>query len=184
VGNELLIYVSAAEEMDPECELLGQRLADMIHSVRWTIKRTPASREGVNPDLETLAQAQFYLILLGRDIVAPIGVELRAAEDRGVPVLAYRSAHWTPTPAASVFAHQTGLTWRAYETPQQFIRDFERRLIGMLIDGTPGYGLTVEDLAELAERLRALQGTEQDEPGGESRRGAGHGGVILPSSQR
>ena len=41
MDRELAIYVSAAQEMDRECELLGQLLAELIPAVRWTIKRTP-----------------------------------------------------------------------------------------------------------------------------------------------
>ena len=181
--TELSIYVSAAPEMDLECELLGQRLARLAQSVRWTIKRTPSSREHVNPDLDMLAHSQFYLILLGQDIVAPMGVELRAAQAHGLAVLAYRSTHRVPTPAASVFAHQASLEWRPYTTPQQFALDFERRLIRMLIEGTPGYGLSLQDIQALAERLQEIQEPEQTERAEESRRGAGQGGIILPSEE-
>jgi hypothetical protein len=181
MATELALYVSAAPELDPECELLGQRLALLTPSVRWSIKRTPTAREYANPDLEALAHSQFYLILLGRDIVAPVGVEWRAAQTHEIPMFAYRSSQWTPTPAASVFAHQSGLLWEQYATPQQFVRHFERRLIQRLVDGTPGYGLSVQDLQDLAERLEEMREPGQDEPAGESRRGAGQGGIILPS---
>lgn len=181
MATEFAVYISAAPELDPECELLGQRLARLIQSVRWSIKRTPASREYANPDLEALAHSQFYLILLGQDIVAPMGVEWRAAQSHEIPAFAYRSMQWLPTPAASVFAHQSGLEWHEYATPQQFVQDFERRLIQSLVEGTPGYGLTVEDLQELAERLREMEKPEQGESASESRRGAGQGGIILPS---
>ncbi len=180
--TELAIYVSAAPEMDPECELLGQSLAQLTPSTRWRIKRTPRAGEYANPDLEALAESQFYLILLGRDIVAPMGVEWRAAQAQGLTVFAYRGSQWTPTPAASVFAQQSGLAWRSYASPQQFAQDFERKLIRMLIEGTPGYGLALQDVQALAERLREAQEVEQSEDEGESRRGAGHGGIILPSS--
>jgi hypothetical protein len=183
VTAELAIYISAAPEMDPECELLGQRLALLTQSARWTIKRTPTSGEYTNPDLDTLARSQFYLILLGQDIVAPMGVEWRAAQAQGLAVLAYRSTARPPTPAASVFAHQSGIEWRVYASPQQFAHDVERRLIRMLIEGTPGYGLAWQDVEQLAERLRENEEPEQSEKTGESRRGAGQGGIILPSSQ-
>lgn len=181
---ELAIYVSAAPEMDPECELLGQRLANLTHSIRWRIKRTPTSGPYANPDLEALAHSQFYLILLGQDIRAPMGVEWRAAQSEGLSILAYRSTQWTPTPAASVFAHQASLEWREYASPQQFAQDFERRLIRMLIEGTPGYGLSLQDVQELAQRLEEQKKEqESSDAEGEARRGAGQGGIILPASQ-
>ena len=87
---ELVLYVSAAAEMDPECELLGQMLAALPRSARWTIKRTPGSGEPANPDLTALRSATAYVMLLGADLVAPMGVEWTAAENAGVTRFAYR----------------------------------------------------------------------------------------------
>jgi hypothetical protein len=178
--KELSIYVSASPEMDPECELLGQRLAALPKSIRWLIKRTPGRHEYGNPDLVALQRSQFYLLLMGTDIVAPVGVEWLAAQKAGLACFAYRNASAITTPAASFFIHNTGLNWEAYKTPQEFIRHFERALIEQLIKGTPGYGLEVADLEHLSAQLKAL---EEDAPGpsSEERRGAGRGGVILPA---
>ncbi len=183
MATELAIYISAAPEMDPECELLGQRLAGLTPSVRWSIKRTPPPGEYANPDLEALARSQFYLILLGQDIMAPMGVEWNAAQAQGLEILAYRSSQRTPTPAAWVFARQAKVVWHEYDTPLQFAQDFERRLIRMLIEGTPGYGLSLQEVQQLAERLQEEQTREPSKPEGEDRRGAGQGGVILPSGR-
>ena len=180
--KELAIYVSASAEMDAECELLGQLLAEMTKSIRWTIKRTPSPHELANPDLEALRASQFYLILMGSDITAPIGVELQAAKEAKLFTFAFRKMSVAPSPAGAYFIHHVDLEWQPYQTPQEFVRLFERALISQLLEGTPGYGLDVRDLEELAERLRALEEAEEGQ-GGERRRGAGHGGVILPSRE-
>lgn len=179
MDRELAIYVSASPEMDPECELLGQLLANLPKSIRWSIKRTPAGRENANPDLKALCASQFYLILLGMDIFAPIGVEWRAARDAGLTTFAFRNVSTAPSPAGAYFAHNVGLSWQHYRTPQEFIRHLERELISQLVEGTPGYGLEVADIEDISTRLAALdQGSEQPD---EERRGAGGGGVILPA---
>ena len=183
MAAELSIYVSAAREMDAECELLGQMLANMARSLRWTIKRTPAPGEVANPDLEALANSHFYLILIGIDITAPVGVEWRAAQEAGVTTYAFRNVERISSPAAAVFVHHVEARWVPYHTPHEFVRLFERRLIDRLLEGTPGYGLDLADLEELSLRRRALEKEEQAEAEGEERRGAGSGGVILAANQ-
>ena len=175
--KELGVYISASIEMDPECELLGQLLAETPKSIQWVIKRTPTSHEGGNPDLELLRSSQFYLLLLGMDITAPIGVELRAALESGAAILAYRDPERLLSPAGAAFLRDARLTWYPYRTPQDFVQQFERTLITMLLNGTPGYGLDLSDIEELVQRLKTLdQGRKQSE---DDRQGAGRGGVIL-----
>ena len=70
--------------------------------------------------------------------------------------------------------------WQSYETPQAFASDLRRQLVRRLIEGTPGYGLSLQEIERLAAELREV---DEDEQGGtESRRGAGRGGVILPNT--
>jgi len=178
--KRLGIYVSASSEMDVECELLGQFLADVPKSVEWSIKRTPGCRKHENPDLEDLQASQFYLILLGMDITAPVGVEWLAAKDAGLVTFAFRRFNQAPSPASAFFARDSGISWLPYHTPQEFIRRFERALVGELIKGTPGYGLDLGDIEELSARLEASE-QESEELDNEKRRGAGSGGIILPA---
>lgn len=180
----LSIYVSAAPEMDRECELLGQLLAGMVHSVRWTIRRTPRPYEDGNPDLEALRTSTAYLILLGGDIMAPIGVEWQAARAAGVSTLAYRNMDRLPTPATAFFAHNMSIPWEGYSTPEEFVRRFEEALVRLLLNSSPGLGLDTDDIMELSGRLRALVGRSEDERELDQRRGAGRGGVILPEQPR
>ncbi|MHB1296437.1 MAG: hypothetical protein ACYC4R_15775 [Anaerolineae bacterium] len=176
----LALYVSASPEMDVECELLGQMLAEMITSVRWTIRRTPRPQEITQPDLEGLRASRFYVILLGMDLQAPIGVEWMTAQATGLPIFAYHNASMPPSPAAAHLMRNASILWHDYETPQAFARHLQKVLIERLIEGTPGYGLDMADIEQLSERLRAIEETsESSQP--EERRGAGRGGVILPS---
>jgi hypothetical protein len=179
MARELLFYVSASTEMEAECELLGQMLASLPQTVRWVIKRTPGPHELQTPDLGTLRRSHFYLILLGMDIQAPIGVEFLEAQSAGKTTFAYRNSKATPSPAASVFARDARIQWENYHTPSEFARHFERQLIEKLIGGTPGFGLDLGDIEVLAARLKSLE-EPKPQPESEERRGAGQGGVILP----
>jgi hypothetical protein len=179
LARELNLYVSASPEMDPECELLGQMLAQLTQSIRWTIKRTPGPHLHMDPDWEALAASHLYVILLGSDISAPVGVEYRTARQQGIATFRYRRAQATPTPALSAFVRQMNAEWHVYQSPQAFAQDLRQRLIRELIDGTPGYGLAREDIEALAALLKAEDSSEARE--GEERRGAGQGGIILPN---
>ncbi len=177
MDKELGIYISAAPEADAECELLGRLLAEMPRSVKWTIKRTPRPHEDQHIDVEALRQSQFYLIVLGSDIVAPMGIEWRMARENGIKTFAFRNVETGFTPAAIFFSRHVGIPWHDYQTPGEFIHSFERSLITELIEGTPGYGLDMDDIHILSARLEALEEKEEDED--DERRGAGRGGVIL-----
>jgi len=183
MAAELSLYVSASSEMDTECELLGQMLANMARSLRWTIKRTPGHHEVANPDLEALRRSHFYLILMGTDITAPIGVEWRAAQEAAITTYAFRDTERVASPAAAVFTHDVNARWVPYHTPHEFVRLFERELIDQLLEGTPGYGLDLGDLEELGIRKRALEQEGQGQEAAEERRGAGGGGVILAARE-
>jgi len=178
--RELGIYISASAEMDPECELLGQMLAKLTRSIRWNIKRTPASHQQQDPDWTALEHAVAHILLVGRDITAPIGVEYRVAREHGVPTYAYRSAAFTPSPALAAFVRQTDADWHTYDDPQELAAEVRRRIARQLIEGTPGYGLSLEEIESLAAELKEQDTAEQS---GEERRGAGRGGVILPDGR-
>ncbi len=186
MDKQLSIYISAAPEMDAECELLGQMLAQLTPAVRWVVRRTPRGAMHGNPDVDALRASPLYLILLGADIVAPMGVEWMAAQQAHATTFAYRASSAVPSPAASAFARNAGLAWTPYDSPQDLRRQFERALIEALVQGTPGYGLDLADIEGLAERLRVLQhetaarAGQPPAPEGEERRGAGGGGIILP----
>src|SRR4030042_2375177 len=172
--RELAIYVSASSEMGVEGEVLGQLLAGLTKSIRWIITRTPIDHENANPDLQALRSSQFYLILLGMDIFAPMGGEGLAAKNMGLSAFAFRNVARIPSPAAAFFAHNAELPWQRYRTPQEFSRLFEHALITQLIAGTPGYGLSVADIEDLSRRLTDAE-ADRESPHEEDR-GAGGGG--------
>ena len=176
--TELTLYVSAAQEMEAECEGVGQLLAGLLPSVRWTLHRTPTGRRNQNPDFRAIHGSDLHLFILGTDIVAPMGVEWREAQQGDAKLFLFRLTGRALSPAASFFLHHTGVQWRRFENAPDLVRRFERQLSTELIAGTPGYGLGLEEIESLRARLEQIP--FQGEADKTSARGAGQGGVILP----
>ncbi|NLD42875.1 MAG: hypothetical protein GX657_05205 [Chloroflexi bacterium] len=180
MDKEFTVYLSASPEMDAECEQIGQVLAGLTQRSRSTIRRTPHGPSGGNPDLAALARSDLYIIILGTDLHAPLGVEWQAAQQAGLPTLGYRYAEASPSPAMLHFMRHNRFAWVTYHSPLAFRSTLERTLLRRLLDGTPGFGLDLSDVEQIAARLKELEGQDEEEQGPDERRGAGSGGIILP----
>ncbi|MCE5259256.1 MAG: hypothetical protein LLG44_09395 [Chloroflexi bacterium] len=176
MAGELALYISAAHEQDAECEQIGRLLAERLVTIRWRIWRTPLYGN-MNPDQDSIAASPFYVILLGTDLVAPMGVEWQIAAHSGVFIIAFRDETCSPSPAADYFARNTEIAWQPYKKSDEFILAFEHILLTQLINGTPGYGLALDDIELISARLQTLESLAPAPQG--TRQEAGQGGVIL-----
>jgi len=87
MASQLRVFVSAGPDLEPEREVIGQAIAKLPVPLGWVIKRTPHGNEPFTPALEEVKTCDFYLLLLGSDIQAPVGWELRAAQRAGKNLL-------------------------------------------------------------------------------------------------
>jgi len=78
------------------------------------------------------------------------------------------------------FMRHNRFAWVTYHSPLAFRSTLERTLLRRLLDGTPGFGLDLSDVEQIAARLKELEGQDEEEQGPDERRGAGSGGIILP----
>ncbi len=179
MDREFIVYISASTEVDAECEQVGQVLATLARTSRSTIRRTPRGAAGANPDLVGLAASDLYIAILATDLSAPVGVEWQAAQRSRLQTLGYRNAAAHPSPAMQHFVRYNRFEWITYPGPAAFRGTLERTLLRRLLDGTPGYGLDLSDVEQIAARLKELEGESVPE-GPDERRGAGRGGIILP----
>ena len=104
MASQIRLFISGGPDQEPARELLGRALAEFPVNVGWVIKRTP--------DVDSAAESHLFLMLLGADITAPVGLELYWARRTEKPILAYR-ADVGRTPAGQVFVQENaGLDWR------------------------------------------------------------------------
>jgi len=167
---QVRLFVSGGPDRDEDREVIGRLLAELPVNVGWVIKRTP--------DIDSVAECHLFLILLGADIVAPVGLELWWARRTEKPVLAYHS-ETLRTPAGLVFLQDNAmLGWTRYANPLALRRPVARDLTRFLLGHADRHGLTLPDI----ERLHRLMAT-LDEPAAGAMAvkatGAGGGGVIL-----
>jgi len=179
MASQVRLFISGGPDQEPARELLGQALAEFPVNVGWVIKRTP--------DVDSVAECHLFLILLGADITAPVGLELYWAQRTEKPTRAYRM-NVSRTPAGQVFVQETaGLDWRRCADLAALRRHVLADLSRFLLSNAERYGITVIEAQRLHTFIGALEkaaaNAPANEPAGEQPKpapaGAGGGGVIL-----
>ncbi len=168
--TQVRLFISAAPDLEPAREMLGQALAELPINVGWVIKRTP--------DVDSVAECHLFLLLMGSDIWAPVGLELYWARRTEKPVLAYRSDTMR-TPAGQVFLQENAdLSWVTCADLPALRRAVVRDLGRFLLEHADRYGLTLLEIEALHGHLGRL-GVSGPAAAPRKAGGAGGGGVIL-----
>ena len=179
MATQVRLFISAAPAEDGARELLGRALAEFPVNVGWIIKRTP--------DIDSVAECHLFALVLGRDIAAPVGLELWWARRTEKPIMAY-AAEGSRTPACQVFLQDNlPLDWRAYGNYAGLRRAFLLDMSRFLLAHSERYGVTVIEveilrgfISRLEKPAAASSAREQaDESPLDKAVGAGGGGVIL-----
>jgi hypothetical protein len=169
------LFVSSSPDLLAEREALGQAVAGLPVSTGWEIKHTPRPGENAFAPLDFIGQCDLYLIVLGADFAAPMGIEWLRLQETAKPVLAYRK-RVLHSPSAEQFLRQAGMTWTEFESPQELKAQVTQALAQALLDRGEELGLHVEDVEAL---LTLAQSKDKTPAEPDRRRGAGRGGVIL-----
>jgi hypothetical protein len=171
------LFISGGPDQDAARELLGQGLAKYPVNVGWVIKRTP--------DVDSVAECHVFVMLLGHDIWAPVGLELWWALRTEKPILAY-SQRGARTPAGQVFWQQNAvLNWTRYSDVTTLRRLVMAGLNRFLLTHADRYGLGPLEIDRLHQYQAALrkalrkQGRDLSGAAETEVAGAGGGGVIL-----
>jgi hypothetical protein len=171
--HSVTIYISAAADVMAEREALAQMIAALPVTLAWRIIQTPLKAEPLN--LEVLPTADLYLLVMGGDIRAPIGLEWQTARRARRPVLAFLKHGLARTLAGQAFVRDTDVTWQPFTDPADLSRQVERLLAEHLVRYAVHYVLTPAEV----EQLTALQVTETGAAQSTKGEGAGHSAVIL-----
>ncbi|MGC8779644.1 MAG: hypothetical protein ACP5UQ_02155 [Anaerolineae bacterium] len=174
MASQVRLFISAGPDQEPARELLGRALAEFPVNVGWVIKRTP--------DVDSVAESHLFLLLLGADITAPVGLELYWARRTEKPIFAYRM-EVNRTPAGQVFIQENiGLDWRRCRDLAALRRHVMADLSRFLLNNVERYGITVMEVERLHAYIAALEkaaAQSAEEVPAPKPAGAGGGGVIL-----
>jgi len=178
-AHRLRLFVSAGADLEAEHEAIGRGVAHIpVPSLGWAIGRTPRRREPQFVAWEEIAAADLFLLILGRDIKAPVGVELLAARRAGRQVLAYRK-NVRRTQAAEAFAREAAVDWIEYDVPREVARLAQVALVETVLAQGPARRLPPVERDTLRGFLEGLRRGKVETPPLEETGGAGGGGVIL-----
>ena len=181
--NSVLLYISAAMDLQPEREVLGRAVTEIPVSLGWRIVQSPSRDEPVAS--EAVAGAEVHLLLLGTDIRAPVGLEWQIARRAGRWPVPFLKRDVLRTPAAQDFVRfLEGHRPHGAAAWQPFLdaADLRRQALGLLArhlsDRASLYALTPLELARLEEwrtGIEAVAPAADDEIRG----GAGESGILL-----
>ena len=171
------LFVSSSPDVAAEREALGQAVAELPISVGFNIMHTrPREGADIGETLAFIEQCDLYVIVLGADFAAPMGIEWQWSRDALKPTLAYakRELH---SPSAQKLLRESGIEWLPFETPQELKTGATQALAQMLIDQGEMFGLHVDDIDGLLAVLGRKGKEPTDKP--DQRQGAGRSGIIL-----
>jgi hypothetical protein len=182
VATRLRIFTSVAPDLQAEREIIGRAIASLPVSLGWVINYTPSAGERLDPAMDAVTEADFYAILLGTDIRAPMGSEFVVARRTGKRILAYVK-DVLHTPAARVFIRDASLNWKHFSAEEEVGPLLQRDVAEQILEGAEVYRISPVDWERLSALVAELTDREQLEPEKEERppiyRGAGKDAVIV-----
>ncbi len=182
MARHFLLYISAANDMEAERDLLARSVIAVPADLTWRIEQSPRANDPV--DEQAIAQADLHLLLLGSDVRAPIGLEWLVARRYGRSPLPMLKEGAGRTLAAEDFRRfiERQRPWRSFANPAQLQRQVQQLLGQKILEQAVVYGLSSDEIVRLQAWLSALDEAPQaavEPAGGASPAGAGDSSFIF-----
>ena len=186
MARRLRLFISGTSDVEAERETIGKGLAHFPVPLGWVIKRTPNPGDQSLESLSlTITESDFFVLLMGADVQAPIGAELSLAQRTGLIPHAYLK-DTAQTLAARAFVRHSGLTWSRFSTSAEaaalLIYDLSQEILdrAVALEIAPAEWQVLSDYVGRAQagRPAAEQGAAAERGGPESAT-IGAGGVIM-----
>lgn len=151
MADEFVLYTSAAFDLSAERDLISRAVVVIPTSLAWRIHLTP--HPGEVPDLEAVARADAFLLLIGGDIRAPVGTELYARRQAGKQAYFLLKKAVQRTPAAQVFVRELenyGL-WEPFKDTVDLRKTVFKIITKTILDRAAFFQLSDAEYQELIE---------------------------------
>jgi hypothetical protein len=182
MADEVLVYISAAADLQPEREILGRAVTEVPVSLGWRVVQSPPGDEAA--DLDAAAHADVHMLLLGSDIRAPIGREWIAARRAGRQPVPFLKQRVLQTPAAQSYQRyiEVQVAWRPFRSGAGLRRQVLELLADHILARAQYYALSPPEVTRLRGWRAELErpGRSVDEA---TQGGAAASGIVL-SPQR
>jgi len=179
MAERLRLFVSAGPDLDAEREIIGQAVARLPVSLGCSIKRTPRRGAPLSPALEAVRDCDIYVLLLGTDIRAPVGLELITARRAGKTVSAFLKEETSRTPAARAFIRGAGVNWTPFRSGQDLEILIQKALAQRILEQAERYAISPVEWETLSALVEQPGDKKIAEVTPAEARGAGGGGVII-----
>ena len=181
MASRLRIFISAGPDLEIEREVVGKAIATLPVSLGWVIKYTPIRGEPSDPASSAVKLCDFYALLLGSDITAPVGSELYTAKQTSKTIAAFLK-ECPRTSAARVFVKQSAVKWKTFSNEESLRSLLQKSIVDQILKRPEAYGMTIADweaLSALAVELLTEEASRQHEAISPPHGGAGSDAVIV-----
>ena len=176
MARSIRLFVSSSPELAPEREAVGRAVAELPVAAGWVIKHTVRTGEDIGEVLAFIERCNVYVMVLGADFAAPMGLEWEHALRAGRRPWAYRK-RGLYSPSARKLLQRSKQAWTDFASPGELKGHVTQTLVQLLLDHGERFGLKLDDVEELMTITQKPLTFESEEP--DRRRGAGASGFIL-----
>jgi len=176
--DEILLYISAASDLEAERAVLSRSVTEIPVSLGWRIVQSPLHGEILN--YQAVIQSNVHLLLLGSDIRAPIGQEWWEARRAGRHPIPFLKNNILRTPAAQSFQRyiESQVSWHPYQDSADLHLEVLKLLSDHLLEQSLYYVIKPEEYLGLKRWRHDLEKANKS-PVDEQSGGTGESSVIL-----
>jgi hypothetical protein len=180
MAHRLRTFISTGPDLATEREIVGQAIAGLPISLGWVIKYTPEQLQPWETVRAAVEACDFYALLLGTDISAPVGSELYVARRAGKRISAFLK-EVPRTPAAQVFVKQSPAQWRYFSSEEDLESLIQKAIVDQVLELPETYGITLADWEALSTLSHKLGEEAPEHKSGDTplHGGAGSNAVIV-----
>lgn len=178
MADQILLYISAATDLESERDILTRAVAEIPTDLAWQITLSPRGNEAIH--IEALLNADVHLLLLGEDIRAPVGHEwimARRAGKRPQPFLREKTQR---TSAGQNFIRfvEASTSWEYFRDLLDLRQKVLLLLSGYILQQSISYALSQSEIDRLQSWRRELEDGASP-VNAEASGGAGESSLIL-----
>lgn len=172
------LYISAANDLQIERDLLSRSVTEIPVTLGWQINLSPLGEKMVDENIIT--DADMHILILGTDIRAPIGFEWYLSRSLGRRPVFFRKKGITRTLAASEFVRSFSHydNWLTFDNLADLRYQALNHIGQSILDQADYYALKHKEYEKLSTFMKDLEDKQLEQFDGVNG-GAGANSVIL-----